>query len=431
MHCYPLYGQLKIEEQERAIEPQNHRKIILSTNIAETSITVENLGFVIDTGLVKTARIDFDFGVERLELERISQYSANTRAGRAGRLGPGACYRLWTKNEHQQLKRQSESEIHRVDLSSSLLQIASLGATAETFAWFEKPRNENLKLAQDKLLFLGALETKTLAITAIGQKILKYPYDPRLGKLFTLARDATEKSFVAFVAALLSEGDFFWLERGALAGHHGESDLRRRLEYFVSGGNQLIHRKRFDNVGDLFERFGGNRRDFSSNSWIERFDEILLQAFPDRLCRMRANSKVDGLMVGGRGVNLFESSEAQGAEFFIALEARQLPSSQARVLGVSLAHTIDEKLIFQTGRAFIKKERQVFLDREHDKLRALANRVFIDLPLEEGHPETPTTRELAAHYREIFARDFSAALRQDADALTLLLRYELIRTRST
>ena len=204
----PLHGSLGPEEQDRALRPSERRKIILSTNVAETSLTIEGVRTVIDSGQARLVRYDPARGVDRWSLERISRASADQRAGRAGRTGPGRCIRLWSEREERAMPAFEEPEIRRVDLSSTLLALHSWGQSDPSrFRWFEPPDADRLAAADRLLVSIGAVEGEPGRITPLGRRILELPVHPRLARLLLAAADCGRLAEGAAVAALLSEKD--------------------------------------------------------------------------------------------------------------------------------------------------------------------------------------------------------------------------------
>ena len=204
----PLHGSLPAEDQDRVLRPSSRRKIILSTNVAETSLTIDGVTAVIDSGLARTVHYDGARGLDRWETVRISRASAAQRAGRAGRTGPGRCIRLWSEREHLARDEFEQPEIHRVDLSSSVLALHAWGVRDPVgFDWFEAPKPERLGEAERLLRLLGGLAGEPPAITPLGQSMLALPVHPRLARLIIAARECGRGREGATIAALLSEKD--------------------------------------------------------------------------------------------------------------------------------------------------------------------------------------------------------------------------------
>lgn len=201
----PLHGSLEGSEQDRAIRPSTTRRIIVSTNIAETSLTVPGVTAVVDSGLHKVARYDADRGIDSLETERITRDAADQRAGRAGRLAPGIVRRLWDARDR--LRPHREPDIHRVDLSSAVLDVIAWGGDPRTFEWFEKPREDALDAAVALLTRLGLITAgppgPALQLTPIGEQAKRVPMHPRLAKIVVAANGARA---VTRVCEFLTDG---------------------------------------------------------------------------------------------------------------------------------------------------------------------------------------------------------------------------------
>lgn len=175
-----LHGNLALQDQQSILTPSSQNKIILSTNIAESSLTVDGVRVVIDSGLQRKSSVNSRTGFPQLELTRISQSSATQRSGRAARQAPGFCLRMWSKLDQQALPAEDTAEILRIDLSEVILFLALNGLSdPNSFTWFEKPKSESIKKAQKNLLGLGAIDASG-ALTTLGKKFLKWPLPPAL-----------------------------------------------------------------------------------------------------------------------------------------------------------------------------------------------------------------------------------------------------------
>src|SRR5450830_596349 len=216
----PLHGELDLAAQRAAIEPApaGKRKVVLATNIAETSLTINGVRVVIDAGLARVPRFDPGSGMTRLDTQRISRASATQRAGRAGRLEPGVCYRLWSEDQHEGLAAYGSAEILAADLAGLALQLARWGVTPAQLVWLDVPPTAAYAQAQDLLQRLGALNDDKL--TAHGQKMAELPAHPRIAHLLLRGQDLGLAATACDVAALLGERDIL---RG------GGADLHSRL----------------------------------------------------------------------------------------------------------------------------------------------------------------------------------------------------------
>ena len=209
----PLHGELSADAQDKALSAGSRSKVIVSTNVAETSITIEGVHAVIDSGLARILRFDPRRGINSVLVETISRSSAEQRAGRAGRVGPGVCLRLWSEAEHSARAAQNASEVKRVDLSESVLMLLDAGITdLESFTWFEKPESEKLDQAGQLLQELGAVDGDS-SITEFGQKMVKYPLHPRYARMLIEAGSRGVVDSVALIIGLSQGRSFYRVSR--------------------------------------------------------------------------------------------------------------------------------------------------------------------------------------------------------------------------
>jgi ATP-dependent helicase HrpB len=206
---FPLYGDLPVNRQHQVMEPSAaRRKIIVATNIAETSLTIPGVRHVVDSGLARVNRYDPGRGFNTLFTEPISIDSADQRAGRAGREAPGICLRLWSASDHAGRSRTSTPEVLRVDLADTLLTLRILGfSSAQDFPWFERPGDPALSAGQELLVLLGAFDAGG-NLTDAGRDMSMFPMHPRLARLLREAGKRDAVRLAAFTAALLSERSF-------------------------------------------------------------------------------------------------------------------------------------------------------------------------------------------------------------------------------
>jgi ATP-dependent helicase HrpB len=226
----PLYGDLDAEAQEAAIRPAptGRRKVVLATNIAETSLTIEGIGVVIDAGLMRVSRFEPRSGMTRLDTVPVSRASAAQRCGRAGRTGPGTCYRLWGAAHHQRLAPYSRPEILDADLAPLALELAQWGEADPTrLSWLDAPPAAHYAQARDLLALLGALDTNG-RITAHGRRMAELALHPRLAHMVLKGIELGVGALACGLAALLSERDI-------VRGGRRDADLRGRLELLRHG----------------------------------------------------------------------------------------------------------------------------------------------------------------------------------------------------
>jgi ATP-dependent helicase HrpB len=332
----PLHGELPAKQQDAALLPQPRRKVVLATNVAETSVTVEGVTAVVDSGLARMLVFDPHVGLDRLQLSPISRASAEQRAGRAGRTQPGVCVRLWSAGAHRGRPEQTEPEIRRVDLAGAVLQLLCLGeADVLHFPWLEPPREATVLQALILLRRLGALEDR--GVTPLGRAMARLPVHPRLARLLLEGQRLGRPERVALAAALLAERDPFIrsLDRAPSAAaprHATPSDVLDRVEALEEhedtgrtaaalgalnrGAARFILRARDQLLRSLRHSHPASR-ELSEDEVVLR---SLLAAFPDRVARRRGAGDRRGVMVGGRGVCLAPSSGVLETEFFLCID---------------------------------------------------------------------------------------------------------------
>lgn len=349
----PLYGDLPAERQDEVLRPLPRRKVVLATNVAETSITIDGITAVVDTGYARRLRYDPGTGLDRLELGRISRSSADQRAGRAGRQAPGVCLRLWGAWEHASLPDREAPEIARVDLAGPALQLLAWGETdLAAFEWLEPPDPAALASAERLLRQLGA--TDEHGVTPLGRTLARMPVHPRLARLLVEGHRLGFPREAALLAALVSERDPFLrnpredrgprIPGGGRNRSSSRSDLLDRLEALEdferrsrsyegdlrlnSGAARFVLQAR-DQLADLLRRELG-----TAPRGMERDEALLralLAAYPDRVARRREPRGDRGVMVGGRGVRLAEESAVLEPELFLCVEVDAGTQAEARV----------------------------------------------------------------------------------------------------
>jgi ATP-dependent helicase HrpB len=298
----PLHGSLPAHEQDAVLQPSEGRRVIVATNIAETSLTVPGVSAVIDSGLQKVARYDAGRAVDSLTTERITLDSADQRAGRAARLGPGLARRLWDARDR--LRPHREAEIHRVDLSSPVLAILAAAADLDSFEWFDRPAPERLASAIDLLTRLGAVAGGR--ITHVGQNLQRLPLPPRLGRIFMESFGAIEG---CQACAWLAEPT-----RLSGPGAATTSDLLTALDRWREMPARL--KRVADHLGRIADAALSDKR-LAHISEIE-LRRALLTGYPDRVAKRRSAGKVT--LASGHGAIIGRESGVHDAEWLIALD---------------------------------------------------------------------------------------------------------------
>ena len=293
----PLHGELDLAAQRAAIEPapSGTRKVVLATNIAETSLTIDGVRVVIDAGLARVPRFDPGSGMTRLDTQRISRASATQRAGRAGRLEPGVCYRLWSEDQHAQLAAYGSAEILQADLAGLALQLARWGVTPEQLTWLDVPPAASYAQARQLLERLGALRGPKL--TPHGEAMAELPAHPRIAHLLLRGHDLGLAAMACDVAALLGERDIL---RGAGADMHSRLALLSGENRAARGGQGGVQRAR-----QLARQYQGYLRgkpaqpvaDPDHSRWL---GALLALAYPDRIAQQRKPGGAEYRLANGR-----------------------------------------------------------------------------------------------------------------------------------
>ncbi len=302
----PLHGELELSAQRAAIEPapSGLRKVVLATNIAETSLTIDGVRVVVDAGLARVPRFDPGSGMTRLDTARISRASATQRAGRAGRLQPGACYRLWSQAQHEQLPAYSSAEILQADLAGLALQLARWGVDVDELVWLDPPPAAAYAQARDLLQRLGALDERGV-LTAHGQAMAELPAHPRIAHLLLRGQALGLGGLACDLAALLGERD---IQRGGGADLHSRLALLSGESRAARGANGGVQRAR-----QLAKQFQGYLRrvpvseavsDPEHGRWL---GALLAFAYPDRIARQRRESSAEYRLANGRAAQFAEA----------------------------------------------------------------------------------------------------------------------------
>ena len=317
----PLYGALGGDEQARAIEPAppGRRKIVLATSIAETSITIDGVRIVVDSGVARVPRYEPDVGVTRLETVRVSRAAADQRRGRAGRTEPGLCYRLWDEPQTAALEPFARPEILAADLSAFALDLAAWGADADKLAFLDPPPNAALAEAKALLTALGAFDADG-RITEEGRQLRRLPLPPRLARMVVDAARLGEGMIAAEIAALISE-------RG-LGGD--DVDMRERLG--------ALHRDRAPRARDA--RAMAQRWAAVVEAPLRRVKSelsvgaLIALAFPERIAKNRGGAAGAFVLANGRGANLDPASPL-AREPFLAVAELAGSAAQGRILSAA------------------------------------------------------------------------------------------------
>jgi ATP-dependent helicase HrpB len=351
----PLYGAMDLKAQDLALEPApvGRRKVVLATSIAETSITIEGVRVVIDSGFARVPRFDPDAGVTRLETVRVSRAAADQRRGRAGRTEPGVCYRLWDAPQTQSLPAFAEPEIRSADLAGLLLACAEWGvADPRALSWIDPPSPAAIDAARAELRELAALDADG-RITSTGRRLRSLPLPPRLARMMISAGELGRAEEAAEIAAVI-------VERG-LGG--SDADLGARLEGYR---RDRSHRARdMRKLAASWARFASTGRAAQAPRAELTQARLLALAYPERIGKARG-APGQFLLANGRGANLDASHPLARSNFLVAAELSGTPAS-TRIL---LATAADEADVLASAGARICESDEIEFHASAAALRA-------------------------------------------------------------
>ncbi|MEI6085018.1 MAG: ATP-dependent helicase HrpB [Verrucomicrobiota bacterium] len=432
----PLHGELPPHEQDAAVARYDLRKVVVATNVAETSLTIDGVRLVIDSGLARIPRYDPHRGINTLLIEKISRASADQRTGRAGRTAPGISLRLWTEREHESRPAQELPEIKRLDLAEVVLTLKASGVDdVKSFRWLEAPDPRSLERAETLLVDLGALsssaavpavpplatqqhgrDARATGITPLGRRMLAFPLHPRYSRMLLAAHEFGCVRQIALIAALtqgrslLTRGDGKQIRdsRDELFGGENASDmfvLMRAWRYADRNGYDLrrckalgIHALSARQVGPLYEQFIDIARreklDVSEKQTTnEAIQRCILVGFSDHLAkRCDAGTLRCDIVHGRRGVLARESVVT--APVFVATEIAEIQGKELNVL-LNLCTAIKEEWLRDLFPEDFEEKRDVAFDTTTRRVVCRVQRKFRDLVL-ESKPTDDVPREDAA-----------------------------------
>jgi ATP-dependent helicase HrpB len=442
-----LHGDLPPEDQDRAFAPNERRKIVVATNVAETSVTIDGIRHVVDSGEARVARYDAERGISTLTIEPISRASADQRKGRAGRTAPGTCHRLWTESGHLNRPERNTPEIQRSDLAEVVLLLHSLGIQrAAQFDWLDKPDPQAVERAEKLLVTLGALqevegretsvESQTTAgrastLTAIGRRMLRLPMHPRYSRMLVEAAKHGCVPQAALCAALVSGrdllmrlgrddkhiaevrelfeasalSDFFTLMRAYQFAKNRSFNAEACRRYGIHAQTARQVEQTFEQILQIAERErlveGRETRDESSTpppSGPSTLDprpstladepllRCLLAGFADQLCLRRDTGTLECDMTEGRTGTLMRESVVQTAPLFVAASIREVSGRSSGPLTLlGLATTVKREWVEEMFPALITSRVEHLFDRTHKRVAAVKLVRFQDLVIHHEH----------------------------------------------
>ncbi len=426
----PLHGDLSQALQDAAIEPAKPgiRKIVLATSIAETSLTIDGVRIVIDAGQLRAPKFDPRSGLTRLETSRVTQDSADQRRGRAGRLEPGICYRLWTEREQASLTPRRPPEILEADLAPLVLDLALWGVgDPSELSWLTPPPSGAVTQAREMLTRLGALDSNG-CITPHGRAMAELSLHPRLAHMILRAQSLRMTTLACAVAALLSERDIFRQHRG-----YRNADLRVRLDalyghHAIAGGATIDrgaaqHIKR---AADLWRRqlartTIGERS--NTNDQLDQVGHLLALAYPDRIAQRQDGSETRYLMTNGRGAS-FAGPDQLSREQYLVIAELDGGQQWARI---DLAAPISETVLAGLYEKDIVETEAVAWDDNTQSVRATRQRRLGSLVLSQQQLSKPDPSLIATALLQGVRQSGLAALDWTPELQQWRARVQLLR----
>ena len=459
----PLHGELGPDDQDRAFQPSPLRKIVVSTNVAETSVTIDGIRHVVDGGLARMARYDAERGIQTLMVEEISRASADQRAGRAGRTAPGTCWRLWTESGHLNRPARNTPEIQRADLAEVVLLLHSLGVRqAATFDWLDAPDKAAVLRAERLLHILGALEEGHGAessgsdLTPVGRQMLRLPMHPRFARLLVEASRRGCVPAACLCAALVSGRDLLMrvnredpssADARELFEGSTQSDfhtLLRAHQYARNAHFSLeacrrhgIHAQTARQVEDTFqqlvriaEREKMMTRDSGAAS-AEAGDEGLLKSlcagFVDQVCVRKDSGSLDCLLTEGRTGSLMRESVVQQAELMVVGSIREVSGRSGGVLTLlGLATAVKSEWLRELFPQHFHTSVEHVFDRLHKRVSPVRRICFLDLVVATEHQRESDPEQSGRCLAEAFARGGFDLPQLDHELKQFIARVNLI-----
>jgi ATP-dependent helicase HrpB len=416
----PLHGELPPREQDAAVARYDRRKVVVATNVAETSLTIEGVRCVIDSGLARLPRYDPYRGLNTLLIEKISRASADQRAGRAGRTAPGVCFRLWSREEHGPRPAQELPEVRRLDLAEVVLALKAAGVeNLREFRWFERPEERALAQAEELLRDLGALAEEpaggkaALRLTALGRKMMAFPLHPRYARMLLAAQDYGCVRQACQIAALTQGRDMLLRnpdaetarERENLVREKSESDfwvLRRAWEFAARNDFRPeacrrvgLHVAAARQAGPLFQQFLEIARregldTAERDAREEALQKCILIGFSDRVARRLDADTARCELARGRRGTLDKQSAVRTSRLLVAAEVRELEGKGKEVSTVlNLATAIEEEWLRELFPEDLSAAARVYYDGNARRVFAEEQTQFRGLAIGARQVEPP------------------------------------------
>jgi ATP-dependent helicase HrpB len=430
----PLHGDLPPEDQDRAFAPNDLRKVIVSTNVAETSVTIDGVRHVVDSGVARVARYDSERGIGTLLIEEISRASAEQRKGRAGRTAPGTCHRLWSESNHLNRPERNTPEIQRADLAEVVLLLHSLGIKqAATFDWLDKPDLTAMERAEKLLVTLGAITPKSQEahsdLTAVGRKMLRMPMHPRYSRMLVEASERGCVQEAAMCAALVSGrdlmmrlsrdekhiaearelfeasqvSDFYTLMRAFQFARKNNFSVEACRRYGIHAQTARQVAQTYDQLLQILEQ---HKMVAERSEHPDALPICLTAGFIDQLCVRRDEGTLDCDLAEGRKGVLARESVVTSKQF-VAASIREIESRNGNITLLSLATQTKMDWLRELFPQHLNTAVEHLYDRGHKRVAAVRLLRFQDLLLEhsyerETNPEASGQALAQAHMKGYF-----------------------------
>jgi len=413
----PLHGDLPPEEQDRAFNPSDRRKIVVSTNVAETSVTIDGIRHVVDSGLARVSRYDAERGVNTLMVEEISRASADQRKGRAGRTASGVCWRLWSESGHLNRPARNTPEIQRADLAEVVLLLHSLGIReASRFGWLDKPDPAAIERAEELLRLLGAIASNPDSaepsdITPLGRRMLRLPMHPRYSRMLLEASRFGCVPAAALCAALVSgrdllvrlarddqrtaenremfegngESDFFVLVRAWEHARRANFSIDECRRYGIHAATARVVGQTFQQILDVARRecqpAGEANPPLPGMTAEEALCRCVAAGFIDQLCVRKDLGTLDCRLTGGRSGTLMRESVVQKSPLLVAATLKEVEGKRGGLTLLGLATAIRPEWIEELLPGRLQRVARYDYDRVQRRVEAFAEVRFLDLVL--------------------------------------------------
>ena len=453
-HCaiLPLHGRLPLDAQRLVLQKNSQQKIILSTNVAESSVTIDGVDTVIDCGLEKSSTWDYRTGFNRLELQRISLSSAQQRAGRCARQMPGYCEQLWSATDELSMTKERIPEIQRMDPSEILIFLSHHGIrNFESFDWFQKPDAKKIAVSIQRLQLLGIFQSDH-SLTDLGKKIIHWPLAPEIGVLLAHFESIGQVELGCAIVSLMQEPDFVSVNPKLYPQDLAkESDLDFRLRILNDeirlerselnfSGLQKV-KESISSLKNIFSKkvFSSGKEQKSSGSANNSFASVknkssifldekamkleILKSWPHRLCRRRKNSN-KGLCFDGHGVQISDSSFAINSDFFLILSGIDGALSTETLVTAAIGYSKEE--VLKTLPHLLQNSEELKFIEDKEEVLLASERKIGAISLEEPKYKTLTENELQDYLPRIALARWETWIQGNEDLSSLTLRLHFL-----